>query len=380
VTKSPINAINDAVRVGMEKLPITQEKLLHEIKRYAKSTMDEEVNFVGTSWKKPCLEQIAKFEGKDVLSAPQFDKAELEVIMNTSAYYEQALREKRILKDMEGKVMASLFYEPSTRTRLSFETAMLRLGGSVITVAESPTNQTSSTAKGETLHDGITVIDGYADVIVIRSPQKGVADVAALAAKHPIINAGDGAGQHPTQALLDIYTILKDKGTLEGLKVTLLGDLKFGRTVHSLVEFLAIYGCELVLVSPDELRMPAEITSSLRDRGVKVEETGNLKKVLSTTDVLYVTRIQRERFTDPAVYEKVKYEFIVDEEMITGCKKGMIILHPLPRVNEIAIGVDKFEGARYFEQAHNGLYVRMALLALITGSVVLSQPHCQAAR
>jgi len=333
---------------------------------------------VGIPWEKPRLEQIAMFEGKDVLSAPEFSKAELDVIMNTANYYEQSLLEKRILKDMEGKVMASLFYEPSTRTRLSFETAMLRLGGSVITVAESLANQTSSTAKGETLHDGITVIDGYADVIVIRSPQKGAADIAALAAKHPIINAGDGAGQHPTQALLDIYTILKEKGTLEGLKVTLLGDLKFGRTVHSLVDFLAIYGCELVLVSPAELRLPAEMTESLRARGVKIEETSNLKNALSTTDVLYVTRIQRERFTDPAVYEKVKYEFIVDEEMISGCKKGMIILHPLPRVNEIAVSVDKYEGARYFEQAHNGLYVRMALLALTTGSVVLARLHCQA--
>jgi len=330
---------------------------------------------MANNWEKPSLEQIEKFEGKDVLSAPQFSKAELDVIMNVAAYYEQALLEKRILKDMEGKVMASLFYEPSTRTRLSFETAMLRLGGTVITVAESPTNQTSSTAKGETMHDGITVIDGYADVIVIRSPQKGAADVAAQAAKHPIINAGDGAGQHPTQALLDIYTILKEKGTLQGLKVTLLGDLKFGRTVHSLVDFLAIYGCELVLVSPEELKMPEEITKSLRDRGVKVEETSDLKKALSTSDVLYVTRIQRERFTDPAVYEKVKDAFIVDEEMISGCKKGMIILHPLPRVNEISVGVDKYEGAKYFEQAYNGLYVRMALLALTTGSVVLFRPH-----
>jgi len=319
--------------------------------------------------KKPSPEQIKAFEGKDVLTARQFSLEELNAIMGTAAHYEQALAEKRIIKDMEGKVMASLFYEPSTRTRLSFETAMLRLGGSVITVAESATNQISSTAKGETLHDGITVIDGYADVIVIRSPQTGAADIAAQAAKHPIINAGDGAGQHPTQALLDIYTILKAKGSAEGLKVALVGDLKFGRTVHSLVDFLALYGCDLILASPDQLKMPEDIVASLRDRGVKVEETNSLQDAVKVADVLYVTRVQRERFPDPSEYEKVKDLFIVDEELIRGCKEGMIILHPLPRVNEITVGVDKYPGALYFEQAYNGLYVRMALLALTTGSV-----------
>jgi len=320
-------------------------------------------------FKKPNQEQLDLFLGRDILSAHDLTKEDLDIIMNTAGYYEDLLAQKKIIKDMEGKVMASLFYEPSTRTRLSFETAMLRLGGSVITVAESATNQTSSTAKGETMHDGISVIDGYADVIVIRHPQTGTAKVAADAAKHPVINAGDGAGQHPTQALLDIYTIIKEKGQVEGLKVALVGDLKYGRTVHSLVEFLAIYGCEVILASPDELKMPADIVQSLRDRGMKVTETNNLKDAVVDADVLYVTRVQRERFPNKEDYEKVKDLFIVDEELVKGAKEGMIILHPLPRVNEITVGVDQYPGALYFIQAHNGLYVRMALLALTTGSV-----------
>ncbi|MGI6630869.1 MAG: aspartate carbamoyltransferase [Bacillota bacterium] len=324
---------------------------------------------MSTVFKKPSQAQLDSFKNRDVLSAADLTKEDLEIIMNTAGYYEQQLAENKIIKDMEGKVMASLFYEPSTRTRLSFETAMLRLGGSVITVAESATNQTSSTAKGETIHDGICVIDGYADVIVIRNPVTGTAQVAANAAEHPVINAGDGAGQHPTQALLDIYTIIKEKGKVEGLKVALVGDLKYGRTVHSLVEFLAIYGCEMILASPDELKMPEDIVKSLKDRGLKVTETNNLKDAVVDADVLYVTRVQRERFPSLEDYEKVKDLFIVDEDLISGAKDGMIILHPLPRVNEITVGVDKHPGALYFKQAHNGLYVRMALLALTTGSV-----------
>lgn len=320
-------------------------------------------------FKKPSQAQLDAFKGRDVLSALDLTREDLDIIMNTGGYYEGLLAQNKIIKDMEGKVMASLFYEPSTRTRLSFETAMLRLGGSVITVAESATNQISSTAKGETMHDGISVIDGYADVIVIRNPVTGTAQVAANAAKHPVINAGDGAGQHPTQALLDIYTIIKEKGKVEGLKVALVGDLKYGRTVHSLVEFFAIYGCEMILASPDELKMPADIVNNLRDRGIKVTETNNLKDAVVEADVLYVTRVQRERFPSLDEYNRVKDLFIVDEELVSLAKEGMIILHPLPRVNEITVGVDKYPGAKYFVQAHNGLYVRMALLALTTGNV-----------
>jgi len=322
-----------------------------------------------TVFKKPNQEQLDSFLNKDVLTAAQFSREELDIIMNTAGHYEQLLAENKIIKDMEGKVMASLFFEPSTRTRLSFETAMLRLGGSVITVAESAKSQTSSTAKGETMHDSIMVIDGYADVIVIRNPVTGTAQIAANAAKHPVINAGDGAGQHPTQALLDIYTIIKSKGKVDGLKVALVGDLKYGRTVHSLVDFFALYGCEMILASPDELKMPADIVASLREKGIKVTETDNLKDAVVDADVLYVTRVQKERFPNVEDYEKVKDLFIVDEELISGAKEGMIILHPLPRVNEITVGVDQYPGALYFVQAHNGLFVRMALLALTTGNV-----------
>jgi len=318
---------------------------------------------------KPSAQQLAEFVGTDVLNAAQFSMEQLNTIMQTAAYYEAALAAGKRLRDMDGKVMASLFFEPSTRTRLSFETAMHRLGGAVITVSESATSQTSSAAKGETMHDAMTVIDGYADVIVVRSPQTGSGVISANAAQHPVINAGDGAGQHPTQALLDIYTILKEKGSISGQKVALVGDLKNGRTVHSLSDFMALYGNDMLFVSPKELKMPAEITEALRAKGAKIEETEDLKRAAKECDVLYVTRVQKERFADIAEYERVKDMFIVDEAMIEGCKPGMIIMHPLPRVNEITVGVDQYAGAAYFRQAYNGLYVRMALLALTTGSV-----------
>ncbi|MGI6677523.1 MAG: aspartate carbamoyltransferase [Dehalobacterium sp.] len=320
-------------------------------------------------FKKPQQEQLDSFFNKDILNAAQFKLEDIETVMNTAGHYEQLLFEKKVIKDMEGKVMAALFFEPSTRTRLSFETAMLRLGGAVITVAESETNQISSSAKGETIYDAISVIDGYADVIVIRNPVTGTADLAAQAALHPVINGGDGAGQHPTQGLLDIYTIMKAKGRVEGLTIALVGDLKYGRTVHSLVEFFALYGCELILASPEALKMPAEIVRSLRDRGIKITETHSLKEVVAQADVLYVTRVQKERFASVAEYEEVKDLFIVDQELLRVAKEDMIILHPLPRVNEIALEVDSYPGALYFQQAHNGLFVRMAILALITGSV-----------
>jgi len=319
---------------------------------------------------KPSAQRLSLMKGKDVLSSYQFNREEVSLIMDTAAYYERALVEKRRLRDMEGKIMASLFYEPSTRTRLSFEAAMHRLGGSVITIAESLKSQTSSMAKGESLPDSITVIDKYVDVLVVRSPLKEAAEIAAKAAENPVINAGSGTGQHPTQALLDIYTILKERGNLEGLTVTLLGDLKYGRTVHSLVDFLSLYGCDLIFVSPKELSMPEDITDKLRRQGIKVEEKDNLQETVKNTDVLYVTRIQRERFPDIEEYERVKDSYIVDDKIVEKSRKGMLILHPLPRVNEIAVSVDKYPGAAYFRQAANGVPVRMALLALTTGNVL----------
>ncbi|MDN5344080.1 MAG: aspartate carbamoyltransferase catalytic subunit [Clostridia bacterium] len=319
--------------------------------------------------KKPSEEEMALLYGQDVLSAKTLTFDQLQLILKTAAYYEDALVNKRRLYDMDGKIMASLFFEASTRTRLSFEAAMHRLGGSVVTVSETPQMQTSSTAKGETLHDAIRVVDGYVDVIVVRSPMTGAAQEAADAADHPVINAGDGTGQHPTQALLDIYTVLKEHGRIEGLKVAMLGDLKYGRTVHSLVYFLKHYGCDMIFVSPPQLMMPPEITAELRGEGIKVEETSDLKAAVAEADILYVTRIQRERFPSKEEYESVKDSYIVNDEVVAVAKEGMSILHPLPRVNEIAVSVDSYPGAAYFRQAHNGVPIRMALLALTTGNV-----------
>jgi aspartate carbamoyltransferase len=305
-------------------------------------------------------------KGKDIINTAQFSLQELGLIMDTAANFEEQVKDGKIIRNMEGQVVATLFFEPSTRTRLSFETAANRLGARVITVANPAS---SSVAKGESLADTIRTVDGYVDVIVMRHPMKGSAQIAADNAKHPFINAGDGSGQHPTQALLDVHTIRKEKGALGGHTVTFLGDLKNGRTVHSLGYFMALYGNKMIFVSPKSLRMPADITADLRSRGAEIEETEDLKKALSVSDIVYVTRIQRERFENPGEYEKVKGSYIVDRSLIDQAKKGITILHPLPRVDEISTDVDDYEGAAYFRQAHNGLYVRMALLALVTGKV-----------
>ncbi|HAJ31863.1 MAG TPA: aspartate carbamoyltransferase [Candidatus Atribacteria bacterium] len=305
-------------------------------------------------------------KGKDILNTAQFTLQELNLIMNTAANFEKKVKDGEIIRNMEGQVVASLFFEPSTRTRLSFETAINRLGARVITIANAAS---SSVAKGESLADSIRTVDGYVDVIVMRHPMKGSAQIAADNAEHPFINAGDGTGQHPTQALLDLYTIRKEKGILGGQTITFLGDLKNGRTVHSLGYFMALCKNKMIFVSPKSLKMPAEITADLRNRGAEIEETENLKEALSVSDMVYVTRIQRERFADSAEYERVKGSYIVNMNMINQAKKGITILHPLPRVDEISTDVDDYEGAAYFRQAHNGLYVRMALLALVSGGV-----------
>jgi len=303
-------------------------------------------------------------KGKDIINTAQFSLQELNLIMNTAASFEKRIKDGEIIKNMEGQVVAALFFEPSTRTRLSFETAANRLGARVITVANAAS---SSAAKGESLADSIRTVDGYVDVIVMRHPMKGSAQIAADNAVHPFINAGDGSGQHPTQALLDVYTIRKEKGTLKGHTVTFVGDLKNGRTVHSLGYFMALYGNKMIFVSPKALKMPEEITVDLRSRGAEIEETDDLKKALSVSDIVYVTRVQRERFENPEDYEKVKGVYVINRVMIEKAKKGITILHPLPRVDEISTDVDDYKGAAYFRQAHNGLYVRMALLALVTG-------------
>ena len=302
--------------------------------------------------------------GKDILRTDTLSDEELDLVLSTASRLESVLKAGGRLTNMEGQVLATLFFEPSTRTRLSFEAAMLRLGGQVITVADP---KTSSAAKGESLADSMRTVEGYADVIVIRHPRKGSAQEAADAVAVPVINAGDGAGQHPTQALLDVYTIQKEKGSLEGLTVALAGDLKHGRTVHSLVYLLARFGVQLLFVSPSVLTMPAEITADLKKMGADVSASSDLAAAMRQSDVVYMTRIQRERFEDPAEYERLRGSYVVDVAMIRQAKPGITIMHPLPRVDEIASEVDAYEGAAYFRQAANGVFIRMALIALVTG-------------
>ena len=259
---------------------------------------------------------------------------------------------------LEGKVLANMFFENSTRTRMSFESAMKRLGGSVLNF----TSVGTSVAKGETLFDTMQMVDGYADVAAIRHPRQGAAQYSADAIGIPILNAGDGAGNHPTQTMLDLFTIREAHGTLEGLNVALVGDLRYGRTVHSLSHALVRFGATLTLVSPDGLKMPVEIVSDLKDHGAEIVETNDLSGVVSEADVIYMTRIQKERFPDEDEYAKVAGIYMLDSSDMSGAKDGMIVMHPLPRVSELHPSLDNTENARYFQQAFNGVPTRMALL------------------
>lgn len=307
---------------------------------------------------------IENFKGKHILHGNQFTIKDLERVMTTAAEFEKGLTAGRVYDLMKGRILATLFFEPSTRTRLSFESAMLRLGGGVISVASGAS---ASTAKGESIGDTAQTVSQYADVIVMRHPRIGSAAEAARTATVPVINAGDGAGQHPTQALLDVYTIEKEVGKLAGVKIALLGDLKFGRTVHALVELLSLFKVELMLVSPPQLRMPEEIVDHLKSRGVAVHQTEDLKAAMAAADVLYATRIQKERFADTAEYERLKGSYVIDRALLKQAGDHLVVLHPLPRVDEIATDVDAYRGAAYFRQTLNGVYVRMALLALVLG-------------
>ncbi len=302
--------------------------------------------------------------GKDILTAEQFSKEEVWLVLRTAERLEDEIKKKN-LGLLRGYLLATLFFEPSTRTRLSFEAAMHRLGGAVISVAQAKT--ASSAAKGESLADTARTVEHYCDLIVIRHPQIGSAQEVAQAASIPVINAGDGAGQHPTQALLDIYTIWKECGRLEDLTVALVGDLKHGRTAHSLSALLSLFDIRLIFVSPAALAMPVEITQRLRARGVEIEEDEDLAAAAPESDLLYITRIQRERFEDPAEYERLKGIYLVDNSLVQRFKEGTVVMHPLPRVDEIAPEVDSYPGAAYFRQVRNGLYIRMALLSLVLG-------------
>jgi len=307
---------------------------------------------------------MASLKDKDILHGNQFSKKEIDAIIKVASNFERELRKKDSLTLLKGKILATLFFEPSTRTRLSFEAAMQRLGGGVISMGAV---ESSSVAKGETLTDTAKTVAQYANIIVIRHPRIGSAKEAADAVSIPVINAGDGAGQHPTQALLDLYTIRKELGTLENLTISLVGDLKNGRTVHALVEVLSHYGVRFYFVSPSLLRMPGEITSKMREKGMEVIETEDLAMAASKSALVYMTRIQKERFTDLAEYERVKGSYIIDSKFLERMKKKLTILHPLPRVDEIGQDVDAYPGAAYFRQVRNGIFIRMALLAMIFG-------------
>ncbi|MCU0509972.1 MAG: aspartate carbamoyltransferase [Anaerolineae bacterium] len=303
--------------------------------------------------------------GKDVLDGAQFTRDEIDAIMALADDYRGQLGERRGLDLLKGAVLAALFFEPSTRTRLSFETAMHRLGGSVVGFASA---ESTSVAKGETLSDTIRTVDQYVDVIAMRHPRIGSAREAAEVANAPVLNGGDGAGQHPTQALLDLYTIRQERGTVEGQTIALVGDLKNGRTVHAGVEIYKHYDCKLICVAPEALRMPVEVVERLRARGFSVEETDSLEDALRRADALYMTRIQKERFADPAEYEQLKDAYVLDRAMIERLRPDVTVLHPLPRINEIATDVDALPNAAYFRQAQNGVFVRMALLAMVLGA------------
>ena len=299
------------------------------------------------------------FEGRDVISITDFSRKELDYVLSISQQMETVvLTGSNIL---ERKILATLFYEPSTRTRLSFEAAMHRLGGSTIGFAEA---EMASVKKGETLADTVRVVEKYSDIIALRHPLEGAARLAAEFAHVPIINGGTGAEEHPTQALLDIYTILKEKSKIDGLKIALTGDLRYGRTVHSLAYALSNYNIDLYLVSPDSLRMRREVLDTITAK-VAVTEKRDLDEIISSIDVLYVTRIQKERFPDPLEYAKVKGSYKIDLELLRKAKKELIILHPLPRMDEISVEVDKTSHACYFDQVWNGLVTRSALLSLI---------------
>jgi len=305
-----------------------------------------------------------EFAGRDIISIKDFSREEIDYILETAAAMEPIAKTGSDM--LKGKILATLFFEPSTRTRLSFESAMHKLGGSTIGFAEA---EIASVKKGENLADTVRVVENYADVIAVRHPLEGAARLAAEFAEAPIINAGSGAEEHPTQALLDLYTIVKEKGKIDGLNIALIGDLRYGRTVHSLAYALSLYDVKLYLVSPETLRMRKEVLKTLRDKKVEVIEKNRVEEIIGDADILYVTRIQKERFPDPAEYAKVKGSYKIDLETLKDAKEDMIILHPLPRVDEIAPEVDSTPHAKYFRQVWNGIIVRMALLALILGAV-----------
>jgi aspartate carbamoyltransferase catalytic subunit len=297
---------------------------------------------------------------KSLVSINDFTKEEYLKILDLAEEFEKQPTQKIL----DGFVVATLFFEPSTRTRLSFESAVSRLGGKVIGFTDAAS---SSTQKGETLKDTILTVSNYCDLIVMRHPIEGAARFASEVASVPIINAGDGANQHPTQCLLDLYSIRKTQGRLENLDIAFVGDLKYGRTVHSNVIALTHFNCTYHLVSPEELKLPSAVKRYIKENNLTYYQYTDLCDVIPLADIIYMTRIQRERFSDPIEYEKVKNSYILDADMLKKAKDNSRVLHPLPRVNEITEEVDTTPQAYYFQQALNGVYVRQALLAYLLG-------------
>lgn len=295
-----------------------------------------------------------------LVSIEDYNKEEILEVLKLASEFEKNPNQDLL----KGKVIASLFFEPSTRTRLSFETAINRLGGTIVGFTDA---SSSSVQKGETLKDTIKMVDNYCDLIVMRHPVEGSARYASEVAKIPIINGGDGANQHPTQTMLDLYSIYKTQGTLENLKIFMVGDLKYGRTVHSLLQAMSHFHPEFHFVAPKELQMPEEYKLHLKKLNIPYYEHLELNDSINDADILYMTRVQRERFADPLEYEKVKNVYILKNSMLSATKDNLRILHPLPRVNEIAVDVDDNPKAYYFEQARNGVFARQAIICKALG-------------
>ena len=297
---------------------------------------------------------------KSLISIQDFTKEEILHVLETAKEFEK----NRTQKILEGKVIACIFFEPSTRTRLSFETAVNRLGAKVIGFSDA---SNTSVSKGETLKDTIKMVSNYVDMIIMRHPLEGSSRYASEVSSVPVVNAGDGANQHPSQTLLDLYSIMQTQGRLDHLKINMVGDLKYGRTTHSLLQAMSHFSPEFIFTAPEELKMPVEYKDFLNERGIKYTETTSLEEHLDDCDILYMTRVQQERFTDPMEYEKVKDVYRLKASMLENVKPNMKILHPLPRVNEIDQDVDETPYAYYFKQAENGLYVRMSIISCLLG-------------
>ena len=304
---------------------------------------------------------------KHIVSAKQLgNKKLLEQLFASAEQMERDDASRTLPQPLHGRILATLFYEPSTRTRFSFEAAMQKLGGGVLSAENA--KESSSATKGESMADTMRIVSGYADAIAIRHYDEGTAAIAAAASPVPVINAGDGIGEHPTQALADMYTIRKELGRLKDLKVSLIGDLLYGRTIHSLLPLLSLYeGVAITLVSPNQLRLPSRYIRDLKAKGISFTETEKLDGSIRSADVIYVTRVQRERFASDEDYQRMKDAYIIDAKIADRLKSKAIIMHALPRVSEIALDVDSNYRAAYFRQAKNAMYIRMALLAYLLG-------------